>query len=277
MPEVKSQPCFLTPGQLNPDYPLFVFLPGMDGTGQLLRSQTRGLEKAFDVRSLAIPADDLTGWEDLAATVTNLVKSELREQPSRTVYLCGESFGGCLALKVALRSPALFSRLVLVNPATSFNQRPWLRWGAQMNRWLPESLFGASTLALLPFLCALGRTAPEDRRALLDAMRSVPPATANWRVSLVSEFDVDQRQLQRLHQPTLLIAGAADRLLPSTEEAERLANYLPEVKIAVLPQSGHACLLETEVSLFELMKQQDFLDASVPNRELDSVSLPATK
>jgi pimeloyl-ACP methyl ester carboxylesterase len=219
----------------------------------------------------------LTGWEDLAATVANLVKSELRERPSRTVYLCGESFGGCLALKVALRSPDLFSRLVLVNPATSFNQRPWLRWGAQMNRWLPESLFGASTLALLPFLCSLGRTAPEDRRALLDAMRSVPPATANWRVSLVSEFDVDQRQLQRLHQPTLLIAGAADRLLPSTEEAERLANYLPDVKIAVLPQSGHACLLEAEVSLFELMKEQDFLDASIPNRDLDSVSLPATK
>jgi pimeloyl-ACP methyl ester carboxylesterase len=249
----------------------------MDGTGQLLRSQTRGLERAFDVRCLAIPADDLTGWEDLAAAVTNLVKTELQERPSRTVYLCGESFGGCLALKVALRSPELFSRLVLVNPATSFNQRPWLRWGAQMNRWLPDSLFGASTLALLPFLCSLGRTAPEARRALLDAMRSVPPETANWRVSLVSEFDVDEAQLQRLHQPTLLIAGAADRLLPSTEEAERLANCLPEVKIALLPQSGHACLLEAEVSLFELMKEQDFLDASVPNQELDSVSLPATK
>jgi len=64
MPEVKLGPCFLTQtGQ--PEYPLFVFLPGMDGTGQLLRSQTAGLEVAFDVRCLAIPRDDLTSWDVL--------------------------------------------------------------------------------------------------------------------------------------------------------------------------------------------------------------------
>ncbi|MBD0361862.1 MAG: alpha/beta hydrolase, partial [Coleofasciculus sp. C3-bin4] len=97
MPEVKSHPCFLTPSRINPDYPLFVFLPGMDGTGQLLRLQTEGLETAFDVRCLAIPADDLTNWEDLTDKVVNLIEEELKKRSSRSVYLCGESFGGCLA------------------------------------------------------------------------------------------------------------------------------------------------------------------------------------
>jgi hypothetical protein len=60
MPEVETRPCFLAPKRLQPQYPLFVFLPGMDGTGQLLRSQTAGLEVAFDVRCLAIPPDDFT-------------------------------------------------------------------------------------------------------------------------------------------------------------------------------------------------------------------------
>jgi pimeloyl-ACP methyl ester carboxylesterase len=187
----------------------------MDGTGQLLRSQTEGLENAFDVRCLAIPADDLTSWEDLAGIVVNLIEEELKKRPPRSVYLCGESFGGCLAVKVALRSPHLFDRIILINPATSFNQRPLLRWGAQLGRLVPEYFYGVSALALLPFLSALGRIAPSDRRALLNAMQSVPPKTVNWRISMVTEFEVDETQLRRLTQPVLVIAGGADRLLPS--------------------------------------------------------------
>ncbi len=274
MPEIKSRPCFLTPGRVNPNYPLFVFLPGMDGTGQLLRSQTKGLETAFDVRALAIPPDDLNNWEDLAALVVNLIEQELEKRPSRSVYLCGESFGGCLAMKVALRSPHLFHRIILINPASSFNQRPLLRWGSQLNHWVPEFLHGVSALVLFPFLSNLARTAPRDRRALLDAMQSVPAKIANWRISLLSEFDVDETELRRLTQPALVIAGAADQLLPSVQEAERLVNCLPDAKMVILPMSGHACLLETDVSLFDIMKNQNFLEPSVPNQDAKSVLIP---
>jgi pimeloyl-ACP methyl ester carboxylesterase len=248
----------------------------MDGTGQLLRAQTKGLETAFDVRALAIPPDDLNNWDDLAELVVNLVEEELKKGAgaSRSVYLCGESFGGCLAIKVAGRAPHLFKRIILINPATSFNQRPWLRWGAQLNRLVPEFLYGVSSLALLPLLSNLARTTPRDRRALLDAMQSVPAKIANWRISMVTEFDVKETQLRRLTQPVLVIGGAADQLLPSAQEAERLANSLPNAQKLILPNSGHACLLETDVCLFELMKEQNFLEASVPNQEAKSVLIP---
>ncbi len=71
--------------------------------GSLLQSQTTGLEIAFDVRCLAIPADDMNGWEALTQQVVALVEVELEKNPNRSVYLCGESFGGCLAMKVAIR------------------------------------------------------------------------------------------------------------------------------------------------------------------------------
>lgn len=274
MPDIKSRPCFLTPGRLNPNYPLFVFLPGMDGTGQLLRSQTKGLETAFDVRALAIPPDDLNSWEGLATQVVSLIEEELEKESSRCVYLCGESFGGCLAIKVALKAPHLFQRIILINPASSFNQRPLLVWGSHLNRLIPEFFYGVSALALLPFLSALSRTAPRERRALLDAMQSVPAKTANWRISMVTEFDVDATQLRRLTQPVLVIAGAIDRLLPSVQEAERLVNCLSNAKMVILPNSGHACLLETDVSLFDIMKQHNFLEASVPNQDAESVLIP---
>lgn len=270
MSKVKSRPCFLTPKHLNPDYPLFVFLPGMDGTGQLLRSQTEGLETAFDVRCFAIPADDLTSWDDLALSLIDLIKAELEKRSSRSVYLCGESFGGCLAVNVALKSPELFNRIILINPATSFNQRPLLRFGAQLGHWVPDYFYQISALALLPFLSALGRICPSDRRALLNAMQSVPPKTVNWRISMVTEFDVDETQLHRLTQPVLLIGGAADRLLPSVQEVERLVELLPNAKMVVLPNSGHTCLLETDINLFEIIKTHNFLEADV--RELANAS-----
>ena len=263
MPEVKSRPCFLTPKHINPDYPLFVFLPGMDGTGQLLRSQTEGLETAFDVRCFALPPNDLESWDDLASNLISLIEAELDKNPSRSVYLCGESFGGCLAVEVALKSPELFNRIILVNPATSFNQRPLLKLGVYLGPWMPDFFYPISSLALLPFLSALGRISATDRRALLTAMQSVPPKTVTWRLSMVTEFKVDETQLHRLTQPILIISGAADKLLPSVQEAERLVNLLPDAKRVILPYSGHTCLLETDVNLFEIIKSQNFLEPDV--------------
>ncbi len=260
MPDVKSHPCFLTPRLFNPDYPLFVFLPGMDGTGQLLRAQTEGLEAAFDIRCLVIPADDLTTWDDLTDQVVALIEAEVEKQPNRSVYLCGESFGGCLAMKVALRSPELFDRIILINPASSFNQRPLLAWGSLVSGWIPEVLYRVGSVWLLPFLAHLERVAPRDRRALLDAIHSVPPKTVLWRLSLIRDFDVDASQLRRITQPTLVIAGGTDRLLPSESEAQRLASCLPNAEMVVLPKSGHACLLETDVNLYAIMKAENFLE-----------------
>lgn len=260
---VQSRPCFLTPLKLNPNHPLFVFLPGMDGTGKLLRTQTAGLEAAFDVRCLAIPPDDLTSWEELTEQVVNLIQAELDSGSQRSVYLCGESFGGCLALKVALQAPALFNRIVLVNPASAFNRRPLIAWGSQFMPWLPGFFYQNSTATFLPFLAALERIAPEDRQVLLEATRSVPQKTSTWRLSLLREFEVSPQQLQSLSCPVLLIASQADRLLPSFLEARQLAHNLANAQIFTLPSSGHACLLEAEVNLYEIMRSSNFLTPDV--------------
>jgi pimeloyl-ACP methyl ester carboxylesterase len=262
MPEVKSRPCFLTPKLLQPQYPLFVFLPAMDGTGQLLRSQTAGLEVAFDVRCLTIPLDDLTNWDELSKQVVDLIQAELEKNPHRSVYLCGESFGGCLAMKVALLSPQLFDRIILVNPASSFHRRSWYGWASDLAYWTPSCLYQFAALALLPFLASLERILPSDRQDLLKIVRSVPAETVLWRLSLVREFDVDDIQLRRIAQPVLVIASALDRLLPSVIEARRLVKTLPNAQMVVLPYSGHACLLEADIKLYEIMQAQNFLDRS---------------
>ena len=259
MPEIKSQICFLSPRRVQPHLPLFVFLPGMDGTGQLLWAQTEGLESAFDVRCLAIPPDDLNSWELLTEKVVELIQAELSQAAERPVYLCGESFGGCLAMKLVLHSPELFDRLILVNPASSFGARPWIGWGSQVTRWLPEPLYQASTVVMMPFLAHLNRISTADRKALFTTVQSVPQKTSIWRMALLGQFSISSVQLRQITQPTLLVAGATDRLLPSQAEVLRLSTSLPNAKVVVLPHSGHACLLERGVNLYEVMKQQEFL------------------
>jgi pimeloyl-ACP methyl ester carboxylesterase len=147
---MKHRLSFHYPTSIQPDNPLFVFLPGMDGTGKLYQRQAHYLTKWFDIRCLVIPPDDLSHWELLTEQVICLIEGELRRKSVSSVYLCGESFGGCLGLKVALATPSWLDKLILVNPASCFNQRPWLGWGIPFTQVMPDFLYSTSTLGLLP-------------------------------------------------------------------------------------------------------------------------------
>ncbi|PAX54104.1 alpha/beta fold hydrolase [Brunnivagina elsteri] len=259
VPKVELKPCFLSPKKPKPEYPLFVYLPGMDGTGQLLRSQTAGLEVGFDVRCFAIPRHDLTSWEDLANNVLDLIYTELKRNSQRLVYLCGESFGGCLAQKVAIKAPHLFKRIILINPASSFKLRSWYVWASPLMNLVPGWVYDVSSVGLLPFLAALTRITQSDRQELLETVSSVPRETIIWRISLLRQFDIDESKLSQLTQPTLILASLEDRLLPSREEAQRLKNIFPNSNIVTLRDSGHACLLEAEINLYKILKDTNFI------------------
>ena len=161
---------------------------------------------------------------------------------------------------MAIAAPHLFKRIILSNPASSFRDRPLFYWGSQFTDFVPNFFYDAGALGLLPFLASLPRIRSGDRQELLKAMRSVPPETVRWRISLLREFYIDEYKLSYLNHPILLIAGANDRLLPSTSEALRLGNIFPNAKIIVLPESGHACLLEEDINLYEIMSQYNFLE-----------------
>lgn len=251
---------FLTPKPIQPELPLFVYLPGMDCTGELLTVQAEKLAKVFDLRCLYISPTDLSSWEKLTEATIKLIQKELIRNPQRTVYLCGESFGGCLAIKTILAAPELIHKLILVNPASSFYQRSWLGLGGILTNLIPDLIHRYSALGFLPFLAELSRMAQSERLALLKAMRSIPRSVLGWRLSLLQNFGSHEQQLTRLTQPTLILAGGSDRLLPSLEEAQRLVNLIPKADMVVLPYSGHACLLETQTDLYTILEKNCFLD-----------------
>jgi pimeloyl-ACP methyl ester carboxylesterase len=258
------------------DRPLFVFLPGMDGSGALLRPQVAGLSSSFAIRCLSIPPDDLTGWDELTERVGTLIRMEQQRHPGRPTTVCGESFGGCLALKLITRFPDLCDQIVLVNPASSAQRQPWISACCSLTQLLPTSLYHLSTLSLCDLLIATHRVSRPSRQQLLAAMQAVRPKSAAWRLSLLRQFHLDDLPLGRVRQPVLILASGADSLLPSQREANRLARYLPNATTFLLPDSGHACLLESQLNLSAILKSHGrSADVGASIRPMSAAAQPA--
>jgi pimeloyl-ACP methyl ester carboxylesterase len=260
----------LSPAPLSPNKPLWVYLPGMDGTGKLFYRQLKGLLPWFDVRCLMIPPQNRSSWEQLANQAIALVQDTLAQKAQiakalsqkisvSSVYLCGESFGGCLALKIAENASWPLGQLILVNPASSFAQYPFLSLGSTLTRWSPEWLYKGTTWGFLPFLASIELINPKDREILLRAMQLLSPADVSWRLSLLSQFKFKADAIAPGEQFPLILASESDRLLPSRLEARRLRSLLGSVHIHTLPKSGHACLLEKELDLSQILQDKDLL------------------
>lgn len=254
--------------QVSNQLPLFVFLPGLDGSDVSLRNHFEALATVFDVRYFAIPDNSVDDWEGLVNRLVELLAPEKETQPDRPIYLCGESFGACLALEAVGHRPDLFEQLTLINPASSFNRRLWRSLGAAIVRRMPGKTYRVGALGLIPFLVASHRVANHNRQALRGAMQRLTPETVAWRMSLLRDFRLNQAKLRRFKSPTLLVAATADRLLPSTTEVKRLALELQRTQTVTLDGSGHACLLERDISLFDILQQSQLIpemkDATLP-------------
>jgi pimeloyl-ACP methyl ester carboxylesterase len=238
-----------------------IILPGMDGTGSLYKSQLAGLRPYFDLYCLCIDPEDRTPWPDLAATVAAQIEPI---RAGRPVYLCGESFGACLGLQMVVQEPHLCDRLILINAATAFRSPLGTSWAMELLRHFPAALYDVATLGLLPFLITEHRVPDYNRHDLVAAMQAATPGGAAWRVTLLSEFDLSAPQLQSIPTPTLAIGAEGDRLLPSAQEAQRLAALIPHAQAHILPASGHTCLLEPTVQLVDILATCQFLPDQTP-------------
>ena len=116
---------------------------------------------------------------------------------------------------------------------------------------MSDFVYQSSTLLLLPFLAKLEAISKEQVNKLLGLMREVPPKIVSWRLSLLQNFHCEPPQS---YPRLLIIASAQDKLLPSVSEARKLKQMFPDSTMTILPDSGHCCLLETQVDLYKIIK-----------------------
>jgi pimeloyl-ACP methyl ester carboxylesterase len=151
-PDLQQQE--LLPPELQPDEskPVAVYIPGLDGYGlSAHRHQFDDLANNFEFWRLTVLPEDRSSLQDVVKAISGFVLEEF--DGGRPVTLIGESAGGLLASAVALKlqEKDVLQGLVLVNPATSYDQTAW------------ESIVPILTWAL-PYLDRNRSSATRDQR-----------------------------------------------------------------------------------------------------------------
>lgn len=205
-----------------------VFIPALLCDEQLYRDAIAALGEAIAPQVLLSPHPRL---EDSVADI-------LERAPARFA-LVGTSYGGNLALEVALAAPERVTALWLMgcNPAAPQAGGPDLAAGLE-----------ATPAAVVDMLAGL--VVHQDavaQAAVFKAMaqRVGGPAGAAQARALGARREAESR-LGALTMPTLVLWGAQDALVP-VAVGQSLATALPDARFEVLPECGHLPTLEKPV------------------------------
>ena len=177
----------------------------------------------------------------------DLVRAFMRRLGIERAALVGHSMGGGVAMTLALRYPASVSRLVLVDSVTAREQRRGLRLGLLLR-------------PLLPLMAAVGMRRSVVRRALRAVVHDPASATpeaveAHFRpLRMKGHLRAMGRQLvdrgrdaplepERISQPTLILWGEHDRVIPIAT-GDELAVRIPNARLVRIRSAGHLPLEE---------------------------------
>jgi pimeloyl-ACP methyl ester carboxylesterase len=180
-------------------------------------------------------------FKGLAQACVNLIQS----LQCGDVVLVGHSMGGMVAQEVVARRPELVSRLVLCGTSPSFG-KPDGDWQRQFVAERTAPLDAGKSMAdlagiLVPQMVGPG-SLPEGVRLAQHCMAGVNPSTYRRALEALVTFD-RRADLQRIHVPTLLVAGEHDKNAPPAV-MKKMAGAIAGSTYFELPGIGHLQNLE---------------------------------
>lgn len=173
--------------------------------------------------------------------------------------LVGNSFGGALALALAIRYPARVRRLVLMGSVgVPFKITPALDavWG-----YTPSM----ENMRRLLDLFAFNRNLVNDELAQLRYQASIRPGFQESfaamfpapRQRCVDAMVSPEQAIRALTQPTLVIHGREDQVIPMSN-AVKLLEWIPGAQLHIFGRCGHWTQIEHSASFNRLVG--DFLE-----------------
>ena len=155
-------------------------------------------------------------------------------------YICGESFGGTVALTLAHMAPERVRGLVLLS-AFGWHPSTLARRGARaLAAWsflggrVHTSLYRAGRLASLPTQLGM-RASPDLLRSYISRPRA-DVAAYRAKAELALTFDA-RPWLATVKQPAFILTGTWDPVVPTSAGVD-LARRLPNATLRTLP-GGH--------------------------------------
>lgn len=171
----------------------------------------------------------------------------------KNVGLVGVSLGGYIAQTLARLRPDLVGRLVLMATSAGgprfmdLTRSLWQELAMLAGLPLDEIIRRGMALAVAPNFFVL-RPDLLDQCVRIRLANPQPPYAWSRQFAASAAFDgLDQARL--ITQPTLILAGGLDRVMPWPLTAELVAA-IPQARVVVYPETGHLLFLEkyTEVN-----------------------------
>lgn len=195
-------------------------------------------------RTLGVASPRLTGWADGAAAFIAALGVQQAD-------VFGFSFGGLVAQELAYRRPDLVRRLIIAGSGAGYVEGANVRGEAIAVATRPVNvekdflyLFFRDT----PTSQAAGRAHLARLRQRPDAFKAVV-SEPTWRAMLSAGGDVGTpetsllRRAPGLDKPVLVANGVEDIMIP-TFQSFALAQALPNARLVIYPDSGHAFMFQ---------------------------------
>jgi len=177
------------------------------------------------------------------------------------VSIVGNSFGGALALRLAVEQPHRLDRLVLMGPAgISFPITDGLDavWGYQPSVEAMRALMGVFSYdrALLTEDLARLRYEASTRPGVQEAYASMFPAPRQNGVELLA---LPEERIAAIDTETLIIHGRDDQVIPLAN-SERLVRLIGPSQLHVFGRCGHWVQIE-QADRFNLLLENFLAEA----------------
>lgn len=228
--------------------PVLVLVHGAEADASMWEPYIEGLAKGRRVLALDLPGHgDTEAPEDLdtsAKGVTNWFSAVLEAEGLGSVDLLGHSMGGTVAIHIALESPKLVRRLVLVD--TGGLCWPAVPIGEGVDEFLRILIGGEMDEGTARRMAAeIYGWDPESEAARASARFWTQPGVRTFFANggLVFTRPLRVWRLRELAPQTLLIWGERDRWFPLSTAKEGMM-YIPGFKLVVIKEGGHSPFVE---------------------------------
>ena len=169
-------------------------------------------------------------------------------------YIVGHSMGSLVALDVACAFPDRIKKIAIIGTSRPMPVSDVLLDAAQNNEAKAISMvnnFSHSTRAQIgrntvPGMWMLG----VNQRLMERQIKGVFYID----LSACNNYSVNQERLSALCVPTLIIAGAQDRMTSATA-ALKLAEQIKGVRLEIIPGVGHALMAEAPDVVLDLLRE----------------------
>jgi pimeloyl-ACP methyl ester carboxylesterase len=266
--------------------PTMVLVPGSCSTGAAWRPVIAALENRFRCVTTSLPgyggtAERRTPGDPSLSHEAEALESVIRKAGGR-VHLVGHSFGGLVALAVALRGQAKLASLTVIEaPAVMLlaggrEIRHIRAFGEMTAGYFAASRDGNADAieAMIDFFGGAGTFASWPPRVRAYAVATTPVNILDWETAF--DYSLPAEALAQVEVPTLVVRGGESH--PAMQRVnEILSERMTQATLATIEGASHFMIATHAVEVARLVARHVHRAEATPAADVEAAGRQATR